>query len=160
MKPTDKISQYYSYAEATRFNKQFYGDIDNTPTPEHLENLKAVAVNIADKCRVLVKGALDGIFYRSPKMNSKTPGADPNSQHMIGQAVDLDKDAYGYGTNKQIFDYIRTKLDFDVLIWEKGTKEEPGWVHASYRLPKYGKNRKIVLRVKPEGGPSIPFDLY
>jgi hypothetical protein len=159
MNPKDKISQFFTYGEATRYNKQFYGEIDNNPTQEHLRNLIALAKNIADPCRMFVGGPLDGIFYRSPAMNSKTPGADPNSQHMIGQAVDLDCDTYGFSTNKKLFDFIRTKLDFDVLIWEKGTEQNPAWVHVSYRLPIYGLNRKIIKRVKPDGT-NIYFDLY
>jgi len=51
----------------------------------------------------------------------------------------------GVNNNKEIFDYIRENLNFDQLIWEAGTDENPDWVHVS--LKKTG-NRKEVLRMK------------
>jgi hypothetical protein len=47
-------------------------------------------------------------------------------------------------TNKMVFDYIKANLNYDQLIWEFGTKDNPDWVHVSYN-PK-GKQRKQILR--------------
>jgi hypothetical protein len=160
MTATDKLSKFFSYGEVTYCDKRT--GIDNTPTTEHLENLVAVCNNIADKCREFVGGPLHGYFYRCPALNKITPGADPNSQHQIGQAVDLDTDKYG-GDNKAMFDFIREKLTYDIMIWEFGTKDRPDWIHVSYRLPKYGVNRKFAKRAyRDEAGKThyIPFDLY
>jgi hypothetical protein len=41
-------------------------------------------------------------------------------------------------------------LEFDQLIWEFGTSENPDWVHVSYEST--GKQRKQVLKAYKEGG--------
>ena len=61
---------------------------------------------------------------------------------MKGQALDLDADVYGRVTNAEIFKFIRDNLDFDQLIWEYGTDDNPSWVHVSFVE---GKNRGRVL---------------
>jgi hypothetical protein len=43
-----------------------------------------------------------------------------------------------------VFDYILKNLDFDQLIWEFGTSENPDWVHVSYNSN--GTQRKQVLK--------------
>ena len=59
-------------------------------------------------------------------------------------------DGHGSGvTNKMIFDYIKDNLDYDQLIFELGSKENPDWVHVGYR----GKdNRKQTLRATKVNG--------
>ena len=68
---------------------------------------------------------------------------------MRGQALDLDAHIFGGVTNREIFDYIKDNLEFDQLIFEFGTEEEPDWVHVSYNK---GNNRKQVLRAIRENG--------
>lgn len=53
-------------------------------------------------------------------------------------------------TNKQVFEYIKANLDFDQLIWEFGTKNNPDWVHVSYEST--GRQRKQVLRAVKVNG--------
>jgi hypothetical protein len=61
----------------------------------------------------------------------------------LGRALDLDQDGHGNGvTNADVFNYIKSNLDFDQLIWEFGTDKNPDWVHVGYRK---GANRKQVL---------------
>lgn len=144
-----KISKYISYAEVVRSAKAAQLNIDNTPTPEHLENAKALAINVIDPVREHIGGPIyPSSFYRSVKLNTSlskgNTGVSPTSQHMTGEAVDLTTKVYKVGTNKQIFDFIRLNLDFDQLIWEYGTDAEPDWVHVSYK--RNGKNRKRILR--------------
>lgn len=74
---------------------------------------------------------------------SKAVGGSATSDHPKGLALDLQ--GTNGTTNKEIFDWAKENLDFDQLIWEYGTKEEPAWVHISYRGK--GKNRKQVLRI-------------
>jgi hypothetical protein len=47
-------------------------------------------------------------------------------------------------TNKMVFNYIKDNLEFDQLIWEFGTNENPDWVHVSYEST--GKQRKQILK--------------
>lgn len=82
-------------------------------------------------------------LFRSVILNShKSIRGAKNSQHVKGQAVDLDHDIYGM-SNSDLFYFIKDNLDFDQLIWEFGTSTEPDWVHVSYAET---GNRKMVLR--------------
>ncbi len=118
--------------------------LDNTPTPAHLENLKAIARLIFEPLRAHFGVDLFvSSGYRSEALNAATPGASKTSQHSKGEALDLDQDEMHLGvTNREVFDYIRQNLDFDQLIWEFGTDDNPAWVHVSCKV---GYNRGQVL---------------
>jgi len=51
-------------------------------------------------------------------------------------------------SNKDVFNFIKDNLKFDVLIWEFGD-ESPNWVHCSYVE---GLNRGQVYRNSKENG--------
>ena len=148
-KRMEKISEHITYEEATRSaTAQKYG-YDNTPTAAHLASMKALALNVFEPLRAYFgKPIKIESFYRSAKVNAKTPGTSGNSQHMKGEAIDIDND-YGGFTNAQLFLYILKKLPFDQLIWEFGTDKEPAWVHVSYV---HGKNRKKVTKAFMKNG--------
>lgn len=86
--------------------------------------------------------------YRSNALNDLI-GGSKRSQHSKGEALDLDADVYGGITNRQIFEYIRESLDYDQLIYEFGTDEEPAWVHVSYKSE---GNRREVLKAYKDNG--------
>jgi zinc D-Ala-D-Ala carboxypeptidase len=96
-------------------------------------------------------------FFRSAQVN-KAVGGSMTSQHCKGEAIDIDCDVYGNGTNKEVFEYIKNHLPFDQLIWEFGTDENPAWVHVSLRRD--NKNRKQVLKAVTQNGRTVykPFD--
>ena len=82
-------------------------------------------------------------FFRSEEVN-KAVGGSATSAHMFGEAIDIDADIMDNGiTNADIFHYLRENVEFDQLIWEFGDKQNPDWVHVSYRAR---GNRKMVLR--------------
>jgi hypothetical protein len=60
-------------------------------------------------------------------------------------------------TNKMVFDYIKENLEFDQLIWEFGTDNNPDWVHVSYEST--GKQRKQILKAVKKGGATsyVPY---
>jgi zinc D-Ala-D-Ala carboxypeptidase len=145
-----KISKYLTLQEAINSPTAKRLQIDNTPTPEHLVNMKYIASEIFDKVREHVGGALHvSSFYRSPRLNKAVNGSSPTSQHQTGQAMDIDTKRYGNGTNKQVFDYIKDNLNFDQLIWEFGTDKEPDWVHVS--LKKSGNRKRVLKAIKQNG---------
>ena len=115
--------------------------INNTPTPEIIENLKVVATQVQKVRDHFGKPLIISSGYRSEKLNNAIGGAR-NSQHTKGEAIDI-QSTNGY-TNADIFNYIKNNLDFDQLIWEYGTRKEPKWVHISY---KKSGNRKQILYV-------------
>lgn len=139
-----KLSKNLSLIEVTRSESAKRNDIDNTPTPEHLENLKKLALNIFQPVRDHFKTAINiSSGYRSEKLNRLVPGTSITSQHSQGEALDIDMDGTKI-TNKQVFDFIKDNLVFDQLIWEFGTDTNPAWVHVSYESN--GRQRKQVLK--------------
>ena len=85
---------------------------------------------------------------RSVDLNTRIGGSS-SSSHCKGEALDLDMDGRGSISNLQIFDYVRTNLQFDQLIYEFGDDQNPAWVHVSYRE---GNNRNEVLRASKVNG--------
>ena len=145
-----KLSKYVSLAEVTRSDTAKRKGIDNSPTAEHLENLKVISEEVFDKVReyfgvpIFISSG-----YRSAALN-KAIGGSATSDHNLGRALDLDQDGHGNGvTNADVFNYIKSNLDFDQLIWEFGTDKNPDWVHVGYRK---GANRKQILKAVREGG--------
>jgi hypothetical protein len=105
--------------------------------------MKLLASKIFEPLRSWVGGPIRiNSFYRGPELN-KAIGGSTKSQHMIGQAVDID-DTYGYKTNAEMFNYIRGNLDFDQMIWEFGDNKNPDWVHVSYVNPGENRNKCLV----------------
>jgi hypothetical protein len=131
----ENISEHITYTEATKSLTAIKWGIDNTPNEKQLTNMKNLAVAVFEPLRAHFNMKL-GIssFFRSKALNDHVNGSI-TSQHMAdnGAAIDIDADIYGGITNKEIFDYIKDNLDYDQLIWEYGTKENPAWVHVSYK---------------------------
>lgn len=139
-----KLSKNLSLQECVKSNTATRLNIDNTPPKEVIANLKHIAKNVFQPVRDYFRvplGVTSG--YRSKALNTAIGGSS-TSQHMVGQALDIDADIYGGITNKQVFDYIKNHLEFDQLIWEFGDDDSPAWVHVSYKHNE--DNRKRCLR--------------
>jgi zinc D-Ala-D-Ala carboxypeptidase len=145
------ISKHVSYREGTRSNTAERLDINNTPNDEQLKNMEITADNVFEPLREWVGGPIKvNSFFRCLKLNVAIGGAK-RSQHMNGQAMDLD-DTFGHATNAEMYHYIKDNLDFDQLIWEFGNEDNPNWIHVSYVSPE--KNRKRCLLAYKEEGKS------
>jgi putative chitinase len=150
---SEKLSKYVALSEVTNSANAKKLGISNNPTPEHLENLKTLSIEVFDKVREFVGGPLFiSSGYRSKALNDVTPGASATSDHSIGCAFDLDCDRFGGKKNSQIFNYIKDNLEFKQLIWEFGNTAEPDWVHVSY---KKGANKKQILKAVKRNGKTI-----
>jgi len=141
-----KISEHLDLSEVIRSETAKRHGISNMPTSEHLENFKKLAENVFEKVRNHFRCPIRiSSGYRSKELNACTPGASATSQHSTGEAIDIDMDGSSDGvTNKMVFNYIKDNIEFDQLIWEFGTSENPDWVHVSYESS--GKQRKQILR--------------
>jgi len=94
-------------------------------------NTELIAEKVFEPLRKAVNGPIKiNSFFRSEELN-KAIGGSSRSQHCQGRAIDLD-DVYGYMSNKDMYNYIKNNLDFDQMIWEFGTEDNPDWVHVSY----------------------------
>jgi len=139
-----KLSKNLSLKEATKSNTATRLGIKNEPEQWEIDNLRAIAENIFQPVRDhfgVPIGVSSG--YRCKELN-KAIGGSKYSQHMIGEALDIDADIYGKVTNAEIFNYIKNNLEWDQMIWEFGDDEEPNWVHVSYK--EAGTNRKQLRR--------------
>ena len=143
------ISKHISYKEGVYSNTATRRGINNTPNDEQLNNMETVAEEIFEPLRAYVNGPIKiNSFFRCPELN-KAIGGSGKSQHCKGQAIDID-DTFGYMTNAEMYYFIKEHLDFDQIIWEFGSDDNPDWVHISYVSP--GKNRNRCLKAYREDG--------
>jgi len=147
-----QLSKNLALAEVTRSETAKRKGISNMPTPEHLENFKKLAENVFQPIREHFGVPIHiSSGYRSKALNTAV-GGSLSSQHCTGEAIDIDMDGTEI-TNAQIFHFIKDNLNFDQMIWEFGTDENPDWVHVSYEST--GKQRKQILVAKRVGGKTV-----
>ena len=131
------IEELYASETAKRLG------IDNKPTTQKMIHLVYLAAYVLEPLRVAMNRPIHiSSGYRCEKLN-KAVGGVYNSQHLKGQAVDIDiQGDMAFG--RKIFDYIKNHLPFDQLIWEHNAAGVY-WVHVSFVFPDFGKNRKKVI---------------
>lgn len=116
--------------------------ISNKMNVSQIEAAKLLCQKVFEPVRAFVGGPIKlNSGFRSEALN-RAIGGSSSSQHCKGEAIDIP-------INAKAFHYIKDNLDFDQLIWEFGTAQEPSWVHVSY---KKSGNRKQVLRATKVGG--------
>ena len=145
------ISAHLSLEECIKSTTASRLGINNMPPQSVINTLKIAAEKVFEPVRlhfgvpIFVSSA-----YRSPELN-KAIGGSSTSQHMHGEAFDLDMDGKSTKvTNAVIFNYIKDNLVFDQLIWEFGNDTNPDWVHVSYETT--GAQRKQILKAKRVNG--------
>jgi len=139
-----QLSPNLSVNEVVRSSTAKRLGIDNTPSEFELDNLKRIALNVFQPARNHLRVPLYvSSGYRSPELNAAI-GGSKRSQHVLGQALDIDCDVFGGVRNGELFHYIKDNLNFDQLIWEFGDEDNPDWVHVSY--VDYTKNRNRCLQ--------------
>jgi len=152
-----KVTEHVSYKEVTKSNTATRRGIENIPSGEQMENIKLLCEKVFEPLREHVGGpiAINSLF-RSVELN-KTIGGSSTSQHCAinGAAMDID-DTYGSMSNADMFEFIKDNLDFDQLIWEFGTDENPNWVHVSYKTR---DNRKQILKCNKVKGKTV-YSIY
>jgi len=142
------LSDNFSLLELTKSQTAERKGIDNTPSPEHQENLKLLCTHILQPVRDHFERVVSvSSGYRSPEL-CLAIGSKITSQHAKGQAADFE--IYGL-SNRELSIWIHENLEYDQLILEYWKKEDPssGWVHCSFddRV-----NRKQYLKAYKENG--------
>lgn len=146
------IGKYLTLEECCKSATALRLGIDNQPNQQQIIALQTLATKIYDKCceHFLLKIPVVSGF-RSKGLNDSISGSSQSSQHMRGEAFDLDLDGTMNGvTNAQLFNYIKQHLEYDQLIWEFGTDTNPSWVHVSYDVG--GRNRKNIFKSSKANG--------
>lgn len=83
-----KLSPHFTLAELTASDTAKAHGIANTPTPEHLNNLRVTAHRMEAVRRILGRPIVPTSGYRNPQVN-KLVGGVPTSDHAQGWAVDF-----------------------------------------------------------------------
>jgi zinc D-Ala-D-Ala carboxypeptidase len=147
-----QLSEHLSVAEYIKSDTAKRKGIDNSMTAEHTENAKKLAANVFEKIRVhFNKPIYLSSGYRSKALNDAIGGSSSKSQHMTGEAMDLDQDDRGTGvSNADVFNFVKDNVEFDQLIWEYGDSKNPDWVHVSYKAD--GNQRKQIMKCSRVNG--------
>ena len=143
-----QLSENFSLNELTKSQTATRKGIDNKPTSEQVENLKALSINILQKIRNHYERPVRVTSgYRSPDL-CVAIGSSVKSQHAKGEAADFEITGID---NFDLAIWISKYLEFDQLISEFYTNQHPdsGWVHCSYKSE---GNRKQCLTAYKENG--------
>ena len=103
----------------------------------HLENLSNLVYQILEPARIQIQRPLfitSG--YRVPALN-KAVGGVPNSQHMFGQAADIQISNELFANT--LFDILSKNQKVDELLFEKS--ENTKWIHVSW-----SRNPRHIIR--------------
>ena len=133
--------RYFTISELIKSDTAVARKIWNGANREQEDNLIALVAAVLDPLRTAYGKPIHiSSGYRCPTLN-KAIGGVVNSQHMKGEAADLD---LGSTTeNRKLAKFIvDLKLPFDQLIDEANY----AWVHVSHK--KNGGNRGQILRMR------------
>jgi zinc D-Ala-D-Ala carboxypeptidase len=148
-----KLSANFTLDELIKSQIAERKNINNNPTPDVIENLKELCINVLQPIRShFSKPVIISSGYRSAQLCIEI-GSSINSQHTLGMAADVE--IWGI-SNKELFNYIRNNLEYDQIILEffKGDEEpNSGWVHVSYN--KNDNRRQSLIANRNEDGKIV-----
>ena len=134
--------------------------IPNTPTAEHIENMRYCCEKILEPVRAKFGPVTVNSSYRAPLVN-KAVGGSKTSQHVNGQAIDFEVQGV---SNKVVADWVADNLEFDQVILEFYTAgdKNSGWVHASIKKGGGNRRQRLIATKSKAGGtkytPVADFD--
>ena len=123
--------------------------ISNIPNELQIQKLIQLAENVFQPTRdyfghpIFISSG-----FRAIELNRKVGGVT-GSQHTFGEAIDINQNRINSPiSNREIFDHIMNNIEFDQLIWESGSEENPNWVHVSYR--EENNRNRVIYDYDPE----------
>lgn len=124
--------------------------LSNTPTPEHIENMRYCCEKILEPVRAKFGPVTINSSYRAPRVNQAV-GGSKTSQHVNGQAIDFEVKGVD---NKTVADWVADNLEFDQVILEFYTKgdKNSGWVHASIKKEGGNRRQRLIATKSKAGG--------
>lgn len=139
-----RISKYFWHSEIGKSAFATRNKILNTPPKEVVENATALALNILDPVREFLGSALSpSSWYRSPALNFAI-GGSKTSQHMKGEAVDIEHHSVSNYRLAEIINEICPSYDQLILEFHNFKDPRSGWVHVSCKQD-LKLNRKQAL---------------
>lgn len=138
-----RISMHFTIEELYASSTAKAKGIDNKPNVQQVICLVYLTAYVLEPLRsAMNEPIIISSGYRCEQLNRAVGGVS-NSQHTKGQAADICIDG-GLKKGRKWFDYIKTHLNFDQLIWEHD-KSGTYWIHVSYVPAAYGRNRRQVI---------------
>ena len=141
------LTRNFSLSELTKSDTAIRRGINNNPSAEQVEKLKALCENILQPIRDHFGRVKVTSCFRSVEL-CLAINSSANSQHAKAEAADFE--CVGVD-NVEIFDWIKLNLEPDQLILEFYTPGEPnsGWIHCSW-IPE-GRRASFLHAYKSEG---------
>ena len=141
-----RLSNNFTLQEMVHSYTAVKKGILNEPNEAQIENMRILCENVLQPLRDALGPIHIRSGFRSVELNTAIGGSS-SSQHcaLKGAASDIDMGK----RNAEVFNYIKENLEWDQLIWEFGTDENPSWVHVSYHE---GHNRKQILKAVKQAG--------
>lgn len=125
-----KLTEHFTLTEFVRSETADRNHIDNTPTQEVIDNLRALCRNVLEPARVAFCAPIHITSgYRCTALN-KAVGGKPTSQHLRGEAADLQ--VRGMENLRKLYRVIKDHGVFDQLLFESN-KAGARWIHVSYK---------------------------
>ena len=146
-----KLTANITLDELTKSQTAERKGINNNPSPEQIENLKALAINVLQPIRSQFnKPLIISSGFRCAELCIEI-GSSVNSQHTAhDEAAAADFEIPGVD-NRELARWIRDNLEVDQGILEFYKDGEPTsvWIHCSYSR---NNNRQQWLRAKRVNG--------
>ena len=120
-----KLTEHFGFEELIHSDTAKQRGIYNVPDAEQAACIALLAANVLEPAR---KEYGHSIYvtsgYRSERLN-KVVGGKPKSQHMRGQAADMQADNL-----ERLYDIIQAQGNYDQLLLESNGKSK--WIHVSF----------------------------
>ena len=105
-----------------------------------VDNIANTAQNVLEKIGPMLPGGFEGYRkywvitsgYRMTNNNATIAGASKTSQHLTGQAVDIQIIGGSKSDHYNLIQKIASNCRFDQLILEYSTSGRSAWIHCSY----------------------------
>jgi zinc D-Ala-D-Ala carboxypeptidase len=148
-----KLSANFELSELVKSQTAERKGIPNNPSPDHIDNLKSLCINILQPIRSeFDRPVIISSGFRSAELCIAI-GSKPTSQHSEGKAADLEIPGVD---NMELAMWIKNNLNFDQLILEFYKDGEPnsGWVHVSWAGE---DNRNQTLRAVRDDNDKVVY---
>ena len=120
-----KLTEHFDFEELIHSDTAKQRGIYNMPDAEQAACIALLAANVLEPARQEYGHPIDVTSgYRSERLNNVV-GGKPNSQHMRGQAADLQADNL-----ERLYDIIQAQGNYDQLLLESNGKSK--WIHVSF----------------------------
>jgi zinc D-Ala-D-Ala carboxypeptidase len=141
------IARHFTLDELKHSNTAQANGINNDPGPAEVEALRALCAAVLDPLRdALGKPISINCAYRGPVLNKRVGGVS-NSQHLTGQAADIQAPAVPVLDLFKLI--IKQGLPFDQVIYEAKSATSK-WVHVSH-VNGHNRGEIRVAKFGPDG---------